>query len=272
MPFWSTQKIKRNSVYGIIIPFDEGRVSRGAYELSLSRSALTSGGKKSAIMSIFARLKEDDTLEIPAGQFALLYSEECVNVPPKVLGFISIKAKVKWQGLINVSGFHVDPGFRGKLKFSVYNAGTRPIFLKYGQPLFSMWFANFEEDVEDPYEGDHKDQDGITPGDKREMSDGIPSPAALDARLSRMELHNKILMWVAGIIVFPALIAIASGVFNRWYTSGGHTPPTSQSAAQAYDSSTVTQPNTISKNQKSSGFQDTGSSTTSKTPSPPLAP
>lgn len=54
---------------------------------------------------------------IPKGQFALLITEEIVKVPNNALAFISFKAKYKYKGLINVSGFHVDPGWYGKLTF-----------------------------------------------------------------------------------------------------------------------------------------------------------
>ena len=49
---------------------------------------------------------------IPPGQFAFLLTEEVVSVPPDALAFISIRAKTKFRGLVNVSGFHVDPGYQ----------------------------------------------------------------------------------------------------------------------------------------------------------------
>ena len=50
------------------------------------------------------------------------------------MAFISIKAKLKFRGLVNVSGFHIDPGYRGKIIFAVFNAGPQPILLRRGQP------------------------------------------------------------------------------------------------------------------------------------------
>ena len=50
-------------------------------------------------------------------------TKESIEVPLDALGLISIRSKYKLKGLINVSGFHVDPGFRGSLVFAVYNAG-----------------------------------------------------------------------------------------------------------------------------------------------------
>jgi len=71
-------------------------------------------------------------IAIPPGQLALLITEEEVAIPTNRIGFISIKFTAKMRGLINVSGFHVDPGFKGKLKFSVLTqvVGTQSLILE----------------------------------------------------------------------------------------------------------------------------------------------
>lgn len=82
---------------------------------------------------------------IPTGQFALLLTAETVKVPDTALAFISFKAKYKFKGLINVSGFHVDPGWKGKLTFSVYNAGPTSIVLERGAPFALIWYADLDK-------------------------------------------------------------------------------------------------------------------------------
>lgn len=84
------------------------------------------------------------TLAIPPGQFAFLVTEEKLAIPTNVIGFISLKSKIKWSGLINVSGFHVDPGFSGRLVYSVFNAGPSPIHLERGQKAFLLWIADLD--------------------------------------------------------------------------------------------------------------------------------
>jgi dCTP deaminase len=68
-----------------------------------------------------------------------------------VMGFISLKSSAKWRGLINVSGFHVDPGFQGRLIYSVYNAGPSPIQLNRGQDLFLLWLADLDDSATSVY-------------------------------------------------------------------------------------------------------------------------
>jgi dCTP deaminase len=81
---------------------------------------------------------------IEPGQFAFLLTEETVNIPFDVIGFISIRAKIKFLGLVNISGFHVDPGYSGKLIFAVFNAGPTRIHLKKGDKIFPIWLADLD--------------------------------------------------------------------------------------------------------------------------------
>jgi len=55
-----------------------------------------------------------------------------------------MKATIKFKGLINVSGFHVDPGFKGHLIYSVYNAGPSAIHLERGMDMFLIWYADLD--------------------------------------------------------------------------------------------------------------------------------
>jgi len=136
------------SDYRLISPSKEGRIKYGAYELSLGEEVFqtdSSSGKKEVLQN------NGDQVVIKPGQFALLLTEEEVRIPLDKIAFISIKAGIKLKGLVNVSGFHVDPGFIGKLVFSVYNAGPATIILEKGEPYFLIWFSEIEE--EEAYNG-----------------------------------------------------------------------------------------------------------------------
>lgn len=217
MPFWTTQRIcAEQQKHTLFDHFDEGNIAQAAYEMSLSREALTTRDGK----HVFPHAGEKATLEIRPGQFALLYTEETVSVPPNAIAFISIKAKVKLKGLVNVSGFHVDPGFKGRLKFSVYNAGNRVIVLEYGRPTFLIWFADLDGVTEHPYNGTHNGQNRITAQDRENMAVETHSPAALDERLASLERRFSIAAWVAGIfmsaIVLPLAIALVTPALLKW--------------------------------------------------------
>jgi dCTP deaminase len=211
MSFWSSQKVKeqQNQLNDLIHPYHEKRVQQGAYELALSDQALTT-----PFDSPEPNPPVNGVLMIKPGQFGLLYTEETVHIPANVIAFISIKASIKFKGLVNVSGFHVDPGYHGRLKFSVYNAGTETVPLGVGKQAFLIWFADLDEATEDPYAPPHghMNQQGITPDDRVRMGKHVPSPTALEQRLALLEYRWRIFVGTAKYFILPAVVAIIAGV------------------------------------------------------------
>lgn len=207
MSFWTKKTFeKRAKEENLIQPFDPDRVEHSSYELSLGNEYfLTSDDPP-----VKKVLEDGEQLSIPPGQFALLLSMEKVSVPLDALGFISIKAGIKFKGLVNVSGFHVDPGFSGQLKFSVYNAGVSTIILDAGKPYFLLWFAKLDEKLTKGYEGSHQDQKGISGKDVMDLQGMIPSPHALEERIKKLENWFKViarLLIILGGIILTALFA-----------------------------------------------------------------
>ena len=222
MAFWTSEKLKdKANQQTLIAPYDESRVKHGAYELSLGNEAfITSDDTQKKQI-----LQDGEQLLIPPGQLALLITKEEVRIPPDTIGFISIKAGIKFSGLVNVSGFHVDPGFSGKLKFSVYNAGSRNTVLSSGQNVFLLWFSELDRATSDTYKGEHSSQKEITSQDVMKIQGEVHSPAALDKRLTDLESSfdkrmadiesvvsttKTIAMTIAGGLVIATIIFIAA--------------------------------------------------------------
>lgn len=220
MAFWSSEKLKEK-IEGetLIAPYDPKRVEHGAYELSVGpETFLTSdsSGKKQ-------RLDEQDQVVIPPGQLGLLITEEEVKIPLDAISLISIKAGIKFRGLVNVSGFHVDPGFRGRLKFSVYNAGSQNVVLTRHQPAFLIWFCDLDRSTKEPYNGVHLGQVDITAEDVMRLQGEVASPGQLKKEIQ--ELQNSltnvkfgltVLFTLFGIILAAALRVIPlSDIFTR---------------------------------------------------------
>jgi hypothetical protein len=114
-------------------------------------------------------------------------TEEKITIPNNAIGFISIKAGIKFRGLVNISGFHVDPGFSGKLKFSVYNAGSRDIVLQRKRRLFLLWLSDLDQPTQ-PYAGEHAYQSEITPEDVMQIAGKIASPGQLKKEIEELKI------------------------------------------------------------------------------------
>jgi hypothetical protein len=156
-----------------------------------------------------------------------LITEEYIRVPKNRIGFITIKFSLKKKGLINISGFHVDPGFEGKLLFSVYNAGASPIPLTQGTDAFRMWLAELDGDAE-PYKGDHQGQDCISENDISLLMGRVASPSALLDELSETKRHLqetvKWAKWIATAVIIPLAFLLISYFVSLGGASKGGEP------------------------------------------------
>jgi dCTP deaminase len=224
MAFWTTEKLfEVLATKEFISDFNPKRIKVGAYELSMGSEYFVTADENGIRQTKKKRLSPDEQFVIPPGQFALLITEEVINLPGNVIGFISIKASVKFRGLINISGFHVDPGFSGRLKFSVQNAGSRPAVFAQGQALFPIWFSELDRTTKYPYNGEHNNQQEITPKDVEQISGEIASPGQLlhdivglrtQADQRYEELRHQIsrlesrLTFVLGIVAIPFILGI----------------------------------------------------------------
>lgn len=179
MAFWSGETLKER-LPQLVYPYDEGAIDCAAYTLRVGSEVYVSPDRQISAPDRHTKqtLEQGDSFTIPPGQFAFLVTEERIKVPDDALAFISIKAKLKFNGLINISGFHVDPGYDGHLLFSVLNAGPRPLHLQRSQPLFLIWYATL-----DRVTAMRKDEAGFV-GIKPDMLTGISGEIQSLQRLS----------------------------------------------------------------------------------------
>ncbi|MES2850555.1 MAG: deoxycytidine triphosphate deaminase [Bacteroidota bacterium] len=197
MAFLGTEKIKDFIRKEKIIEPEPLKIQCGSCELSLGNEVFMtdSSDRKKKFLN-----QDKEQVVINPGQFALLLTHESVHIPISMIAFISIKAGIKLKGLLNVSGFHVDPGFKGKLVFSVYNAGSSPISLAKGEPCFLIWFSELDIKPEEKsnyadQEHEHKNQDSIPLKYIDALLAGeLASPTVLSKRIddNQKELDNRI--------------------------------------------------------------------------------
>lgn len=184
MTFWSGEKLVANQ--SVVTGFSKDHVDANAYNLHMGncyfRTADESGKEQKK-----TTLSPGESFIIPAGQFAFLLSQETINVPSDVMAFISMRTGIKFQGLINVSGFHVDPGYSGKLIYAVYNASPSPVQICEGDAIFKIWFADLDRKSEQRYLFDGVAQNDISNALMRGMSKEIFSLQSLAEKMRDLE-------------------------------------------------------------------------------------
>jgi dCTP deaminase len=242
--FWSGETLTER-LPKLIEPFVPERVDCAAYTLAIGPEVYVSPTDQTADPATITvrKLDEDEAFTIPPGQFAFLLTEEIVSVPVHALAFISIRAKTKFRGLVNVSGFHVDPGYRGQLTYSVFNAGPVPIHLKRGQPIFLIWYANL--DCESKYKKDGQIRKGIDTELITAVAGELLSFAGLSKKIKNVDetlgdrIHSiekeQTYYRVIGTIALAVVIALGVGWVKDFVASKPHqTPPTIAAPASSH--------------------------------------
>ena len=149
-------------------------------------------------------------LVIKPGEFALLITDEVLKMRMDIMAFISIRFKYKQQGLINISGFHVDPGYQGRIIFSVYNAGPNDIVLRKGDRVFMIFFQGIGIEM---YEKSTRQCYNNIPMEMISLIQGKSASLARNTeRLDRLEHYIKL---YGGIAI--SIIAVLIGVLLSKY-------------------------------------------------------
>jgi dCTP deaminase len=187
-------------------------VHQASYDLRLGREIYVVGDRAPRLLS-----RKDPYLSLQPGQFAVLTTHEEVDIPRDMLAFISVRSKFKLEGLVNISGFHVDPSFRGILKFGVQNVGPVEIHLKFCEPTFTIFFANLTSEIKEEDGRDHQDDiyfrqgvSGISLEDVQLLGGNSVTLSALQKEVERLRTLVTIYIPVAISVIVALLIKLLS--------------------------------------------------------------
>jgi dCTP deaminase len=226
--FWSGETLLKR-LPELIRPFAPDHVECASYELTIGHEIYVSPSDQTPDpQSVTKRLLADgEAFTIPPGQFAFLMTEETVKVPTDALGLISMKAKIKFRGLVNISGFHVDPGYDGQLTYSVFNAGPVTVQLQQGEPCFLIWYASLDQPS--TYVKKDPPRKGLDVGLINNISAEVHSLKGLDnkikdlekslgERIHSVEVSQAYFNAITSVGV-PFLTALITGIIVWWVTS-----------------------------------------------------
>jgi dCTP deaminase len=226
MAFWSGETLER-LLPALIDPYDPNLIDCAAYTLRMGSEVYVSPSEaeQDAKKITIQKLDLGQSFTIPAGQFAFLLTEEKVIVPRGKLAFISMKSGIKLRGLVNVSGFHVDPGYDGKLIFAVFNAGPKTIHLRRGEKCFLIWFADLDNEKSERAKTD-KGHTSISTDLVTKISGEVMSFEGLSAKIndlkedlrkveSKQENIKFVGTLVIGILIAALVVPNAKGFIER---------------------------------------------------------
>lgn len=220
MTFWSSQKLEANKAALFPNRSPGPDIDCNAITLTVGSEYYVSPSwsDKEKTPRTVAQLKPGEGFYIPPGQFAFLQTAEPINIPRDAMGFISLKATYKLRGLVNVSGFHIDPGFEGSLIFTVFNAGPSDVHLREGMDLFLVWIASLDADSE-KYRTKGVDDDRFlktvnsASGQIKSGYDMVAKIEQLESKVQSLSVQKSVFITVAiGILLLLLRSVVSSAV------------------------------------------------------------
>ena len=249
MSFWSGETLSQR-LPGLIEPYDAKKIDCAAYKLRIGPDVYVTqtSQDRDPKAKTKVQLDEGQGFTIPPGQFGFLVTEEIVKVPSDAMAFISVRSKLKFRGLVNISGFHVDPGYEGRLIFSVFNAGPTPVHLQRGDDCFLIWYAQLDRTSEMI-----KSAPGFT-----QISTDLINPIAgtvlsledLSERIRMIERDHIRIRVIAAVattlIVLGITVLIGPWIRDRWFAVRSAAPqaPIESQARQSNPAPSPTAPDT----------------------------
>jgi dCTP deaminase len=228
MSFWSGETLAIR-LPSLIAPYNPTRIDCASYQLGVGEQAFVTSDElhgtspNPALITVLGQMPKD-LLRIPPGQFAFVLTDEYVTVPDDATALISMRATYKFKGLINVSGFTVDPGWEGKLVFSLYNAGPAPVYLRKGDPVFVIVYASLDRHTTKLYNGQSKYQKNLKHSLLTDLNSQVFSPQVLKSQLD--DVHSrlgKILLATgitsgvaAGLAVLTGIVVATVALLPSW--------------------------------------------------------
>ena len=221
--FWGDERLKKK-LPSLITDFSEERLDYASYRLRVGMEAYVSPSGDSSLSTRHRSptlLNDGQMIVIPPGQFGFLLTKEKISVPEDAIAFISMRSKYKFRGLVNVSGFHVDPTYSGHLVFSVFNASPRTIHLVEDEECFLIWYADIDSPTKRPKKpGLYKIPTGITSS----VSDGVVSLAGIKERMDKLSHQvalNRVLVGAA----LAVIISLAPVLYDSLWDNDAASAP-----------------------------------------------
>lgn len=215
MAFWSGETLEQR-MPALVTEFSKHRIDCSAYTLRMGRQYYLSASELDVDTNKVRVLAAGDSIAIPSGQFAVLLTEETVTVPTGAIAFISMKNGLKSRGLVNVSGFHVDPGYSAPLKFAVFNGGPSTICVKQGEDCFLIWYADLDREESEFAKKENQNRQygkGITSNDVSSLTGAVKTISVLAKKVDQLDSAQVWMKWFIGVLTVAAGIVIAVTVF-----------------------------------------------------------
>ncbi len=114
-----------------IDPFDETNVRPASIDLTLDNFLTTTAGDK-------VDLTDGEMFVLKGGHSVRVSTKERIALPRDYIGRTGPMARLASSGIMIAHGVQVEPGFRGHVHFSIFNASGGDVELRGGMPIIGL--------------------------------------------------------------------------------------------------------------------------------------
>jgi len=151
----------------VIEPFDPKQIQPASIDLRISDEIMRAKGEIDFGRGAeYEKIKRDEIL-FPPKTHMLVRTIERVELPNDVGGITKLRSSLSRVGMLFNNAGWVDPGFKGTLTLSVFNANDSPVRVRAGTRFFQLILVRLEGESEG-YSGRYLNQSEVT-GAKREV-------------------------------------------------------------------------------------------------------
>lgn len=131
----------------LITPFDVQKLQPASYDISVGDHYynLTTGSDKIDIV-------ERGSLTVEPNECIRIRTRETIGIPYNCSALVTTKISLSMVGLLQVTS-RIDPGFKGKLDITLFNAGKKKVSLRYEDTFANLVFFRLGIPVSKAYSG-----------------------------------------------------------------------------------------------------------------------
>lgn len=102
----------------------------------------------------------NSNIELEPGNHKLISTSETIMLSAQILATIHLKSSLTREGIIGSFAI-IDPGFKGNLTLSIFNAGKETVRFKKDEPIVHIIFHRTGTPSSNPYKGKYQNSQGI---------------------------------------------------------------------------------------------------------------
>jgi deoxycytidine triphosphate deaminase/outer membrane murein-binding lipoprotein Lpp len=163
------------------------------------------------------------------GETAVIATQEQFNLPGDVLGIAFPPSRVSFKGILMTNPGHIDPGYRGPLRFTIINMGSQDFFVRQGDPIVSVLLFRLAA----PVRVDWLQRHGGNPAGYPKKEDiNKPSADFVNVNNRAKEIATKevakaelkLRFWGVAVPLLSAVIVAFIALIPTWYRPGWKEP------------------------------------------------